>query len=1111
MSLQLTRVPERAKAKPPLVLAVLALGGPTERSALAHLLWEDSAHARSNLRVELHRLARGPFADAVNPTGTHVTVSPQLVSDVATARQRAAAGDTAGALDAAGPELLPWIEGAPGRLGEWLGAMRADWAAFYRETVHGAARRAEDSGDLGEARALARRASDLDPLSEDARREWLRLCVLLRDAPEARRVYAECEAMTRREFGRPPLVATRAWLEQLGEPGTAPAPARGLPRLPLVGRAELLRTLQGSAAFTLLVGDPGVGKSRLALEFARQSERTVVVPGAVTAGPLAAVAFTLEEVGAAALSAPSRAALAQLQDTAAVREFSAAARQELHAALAGALLEAAGPRGCVVFDDLHSLDAASLDVLGALVTRAAGRRQARRPALVGTARAFELQGSAADGWVRAQRSAGTLHAVTVPPLTGADVLALVQHLSAGAGGAQFAAALLQTTGGNPLFFLETLRALIGSGHVRVDDGGRWHVDFHAAGGYAHLPLPRSVQEAVLARADLLDGAARRVLDTLSIQGLPLGAAVLAQACGLDEWAVVEAVRTLEAAGFVHEVSAGLTLRHDLQREALRSALPGQRRGVLHAALATALADSGAAAQDVAQCFEAGGRTRDAARWWVHAGDHAQRAFAVPEAAQAYERAVALGLDDAEALSTTLKVFGIALNAVGDVPRARALLPALRGLQAASPLGDAEIALCEAQIHVLDAAYADTLAIAGRVLELDVPDALRATALSLRGTARFKLGQFTDAETDLRASRRLEPLDGTGRAFQGTATLVQLASQRGDRAAARSECDELLRLAGLLGDPKSLTHAQFISATLHAMAGEHALARRALEGVVELADRHGLALLGAQARSNLGGVLLADGQYRDALPLLAAARPHLPEQALPALLGNLAVCRFRLGHLGAALQTYAEVVELAQVRGEALLTVRRTATLLSMQVQCGLDVADVATQELLGRMAALGSGEYAFVAHCVAAQAALRRGETEHPSLAVLEGTEPAPDEREQHAYTLGWAALRRGDVDAVRRWADGAPPGALIAALRLLADPDAPDPGPAPEAAAVDALILAHARAARERPGAAAELTERLTALETSWPEHGGALRRRLAALSPLGAHAGAARSTVRT
>lgn len=1098
MALQLTRAPEHARDRPSLLLAVLALGGPSDRAALAALLWEDSAHARSNLRVELHRLTRGPFAGSVDSTGTHIVLRGGVVSDVTAARERAAAGDAAGALAAASPELLPWVTDAGGTLGEWLHAARADWAAFYRSVLRGAAQQAEARGDLDGARAYVRHSSDLDPLSEDARREWLRLCVLLRDGPEARRVYADCEAMTRREFGRAPLVATRAWLEQLELAEAGSAGGATVPRLPLVGRAELLRTLQGTGVCTLLLGDPGVGKSRLAREFARQAERALVVAGVVAGGPLAAVAFTLDEVGGARLSARSQGALDTLRDTAAVQEFSAVRREELHAALAGALLEAAGPRGCVVFDDLHLLDAASLDVLGVLLVQAAQVPPGRRPALVGTARAFELRGSAAAGWVRIQRAAGHLRTLDVPPLTGADLLALIQHLSASAGGTQFAAALQETTGGNPLFFLETLRALIGSGHVRVDEAGRWHVDFQAAGGYGHLPLPRSVQEAVVHRADLLDGPVRRVLDTLSVQALPLGAPVLSQACALGEWEVVEAARTLEAAGFVHEVSAGYTLRHDLQREALQLALPGQRRGVLHAALAAALAQSGAAPHEVAQCFEAGGRAREAAAWWVRAAERSRRAYAMPEATLAYERALALGLDDDPAFRATLEVFRISMDALGELEQARAVLPALRGLRDAAPHGRAEYDLCEAQVHLMDAAYADSLAITEQVLALELPGPLLASARYLRGSARMKLGQLAMAEADFRASRDLDPQGRSSRAFQVALTLVNLAAVRGDHDLARTECTELRRLAAVLGDPASLARAEFVSGSQAAMAGENARARDALERTVALTDQHGLTLLGAQARANLGGLLLTDGQYHAALEALEAALPLLPEQVRPTTLGNLGVCRFMLGQVGAAFGAYREVVGLARTRGEALLALRRESTLLDMQLHCGAHVEDAALLTLLAETAALGSTEVEHVLHCLCVQAASLRGETSHPSEAVLGTLTPRPDELDRHAYTLGWAALRRGEPADVLRHVDSAPASARLSALRLLADPHTPDPGADPRASALDALLLAHARASLGVQGAAAEASERQAALEASWPEHGGAFGRLLGSLGPV-------------
>lgn len=1078
-----------------MLLAVPALGGPRERGALATLLWEDSAHARSNLRVELYRMARGPFAGALTTTGMHVDIADGVVCDMGRARHLAAAGDAAGALSAAGPDVLPWVVDVTGGLGEWLQAVRTDWTAFYRSALRDAAQHAERAGDHAGARAFIRQWSELDPLSEDARQEWLRLCVLLNDAPEARRVYAECDAMTRREFRRAPLVTTRAWLEQLGQLEAGVARGVTLPRLPLVGRAEVMRALQGGPVCTLLLGDPGVGKTRVALEFAKLADRAVVVSGAVAAGPLSAVMFTLTDTDAGALSGRSKDAIASLQGTSSVQMYSEAGRAALHDALAGALVESAGAHGCVVLDDLHAVDPASLDVLGLMLRQVAALARGRRPRVVATARAFELRGSAADAWVRSQRAAGTLRTLDVPPLSSTDLLALVQHLSTSPGGAQFAAALQKTTGGNPLFFLETLRALIGSGHIRVDEGGRWHVDFHAAGGYAHLPLPRSVQDAIVDRADLLDRSVRRVLDTLSVQARPLSVHVLAQACGLGEWEVMDAVQALEAAGFVHEVSAGVALRHDLQREALRHAVPEQRRRGLHATVANALAAVGTAPQEVAQCFESGGRLQDAARWWVRAGDHSRRAFALAEAAQSYGHALTLGLDDAAAFDAALSLFGVHLHALGDVERARSTLPALRSRQHAAALGPPQYALCEAHIHLFDAAYADVLAVTEQVLGTDLPDALRSTALYLRGSARLKLGQLAASEADLQASRELNPLSGSGRAFQVTMTLAHLASARGDHHLARQEGERLRRLAQVMGDPTSLTQADAVAGAQQAMAGEFPAARDLLRRAVELADRHGLMLLGAQARANLGGVLIEIGEYAEAGATLASALPHIPEQGRPTVLGNLSVSRFMTGDVGPGLAGYSEVVALARTRGEALLVLRRRAILLTMQVRCGAVVDDGDVLAMRGEAAALGSRDVDHMLQCVAIQSALLRGQDASDAARTLAALTPDPDELERHAFTLAWNALRRGDACGVAQYTAGMPASARISAVRLLARLEDVDPGRDARAPAVDALVLAHARALRNHADASAEVAALQQALEASWPEHGGAFSRLRASL----------------
>ncbi|UBV44701.1 AAA family ATPase (plasmid) [Deinococcus taeanensis] len=1097
MQLCLTRAPRPGEPTAPLLLGVLALQGPVSRAALADLLWPDSPHARSNLRVELHRLKRGAFAGHVDADPDRLALCSAVQVDVHEARARALAGDFVGAVERVGAALLPWVTGSvPAE--EWLGRERARWEAEYLRWLGEALSLAERQGQHAQARALAEAWLTVDPLSEDAHARALRACVLLGDASAARRAYRGCERMTRAEFGRAPRPDTRAWLSQLTDAGAAPVPA-ALPRLPLVGREQLFRDLLRPGAW-LLLGDPGVGKTRLAVEVARQLGASLLVSGAMTGAPLAALLLTLEEVGEVAYGAAARRALAQLRREQEEPDFTPSVREALYAGLAQALQDALAGRNVLLVDDLHDLDPATLEVLGRFLHLNAQRPPAQQVKVVATARTFELQRGRAGAWVAEQRARGTLHRAEVPPLGQIDILNLVHFLSRqGQGGAQFAARLHECSGGNPLFFQEILRALLASGDLARTDGNAWLVRFDADGGYGHLAAPSSVSEAVLARAALLPGPARHCLNVLCLQTRPISAAALAGASHLSEWAVLQHTALLKASGFAHEIAGGYVLRHNLQRQALRGALSEQEAQVLHAELAAALHATGAPLQDVALCYEAGGRARQAAQAWVKVAEAARSALAPAEATRAFERALTLGLDDPQDWTVMTALYDLHVMS-GGAADARGVLPRLRARVGGSLHRQAELNLREAQLHLMDAAYPDTLALTEGVLDLpEITPSLRARALHLRGMARVKVGQFDLARADLLAAREVDPLDHTRRAFEASLTLVSLAIARGAHADGLAESEHLRRVATVLGGPERLLQTEHACGTLAAVMGDETRARTHLEAAAHLAEQHHLDALGAPARANLAGLMLASSGYTRALALYEAAMPYLPPQAQPAAQANMGTALVLAGELGRGLHLLESAVATARDRGEVAVAARRQLRLTEARLRCG----HLPTLEELGQLqreiVTLGLDDLHHQLTCVRVEAGLLRCGA--PGEAHLDALTPNDDERERHAWVVGLGRLLAGDHQGVQDLLNEPLPSTRLAALLTAVTPGRTHPPRVTieeEVPALDALLLAHVRASQGDPHAQLDRDARLGRLTAAWPGQGGALERLLSRIPVL-------------
>ena len=208
----------------------------------------------------------------------------------------------------------------------------------------------------------------------------------------------------------------------------------------------------------------------------------------------------------------------------------------------GQVLDALGrePR-CLVIEDLHWADEATLDWLGWL-----GRRIERtRTLLIATYRDDEIGRSHP-----LRRLLGLLPGaarIGLPRLSADAVRRLASERQIDAD------ALYRVSDGNPFFVTELLA---------VGD----------AGG-----VPPTVRDAVLARVALLPTAARDLLETAAVLGSRIESDLL-QAVGRAD------VSTLDAclgAGVLREAGATLEFRHELARQAVIGSLSAPRRLDLH--------------------------------------------------------------------------------------------------------------------------------------------------------------------------------------------------------------------------------------------------------------------------------------------------------------------------------------------------------------------------------------------------------------------------------------------------------------------------------------------------------------------------------------------------
>jgi DNA-binding CsgD family transcriptional regulator len=463
---------------------------------------------------------------------------------------------------------------------------------------------------------------------------------------------------------------------------------------------EAARARRGGVA--LLVGEPGIGKTRLAEELAVyawlrdvqvQWGRCYEGEGAPAFWPWVQIiravvqgrepAALLAELGPgaadiAALVPAVRARLPDLPPPPAVEPDQA--RFRLFDSITAFLTSAAARQPLVlILDDLHWADAPSLLLLPFL----ARELRAARLLVVGTCREGAAGGQRALARILADLAREPV--VARFPLRGLGEPEVARFIEAVAGRpppAPLVAAVYQQTEGNPFFVTELVRLLGAEGRLAPVPG--------AAGP---LAIPPTVRAAIGRRLDRLSAACRGVLAVAAVIGREFSLAVLAPAWAGEAGAapddrapLLAALDEALAAHLVAEAPAGVgryRFAHALIRETLYEELGSRDRARLHRRVGRALealygADVEPHLAELAAHFghaALDGDAEPAIAYAARAGERAGRLLAYEEAARHYRMALAaleLGPPaDERRRAALLLALGEAQARAGDFEAARA--------------------------------------------------------------------------------------------------------------------------------------------------------------------------------------------------------------------------------------------------------------------------------------------------------------------------------------------------------------------------------------------------------------------------------------------------------
>ncbi len=682
------------------------------------------------------------------------------------------------------------------------------------------------------------------------------------------------------EYGEPHEVRAKGFEEVARAwPALALAPGTARRTIPFVDRKRELRLLHdafegmrevGRAHLVTLLGEPGIGKSRVAEEFlAALPEDAHVMAGRasvfeedVTFAPLAQM--LLHELGERP-GAPSEDLVASLEELAgrccpADASAQVAARLGLALGLGEApptdekgryrlaeiraglltLLEGMARLGPVVlvFEDLHLAQPPMLELIEHSVHEAK-----RLPVLFLCVARYELLDER-PGWGGGRGDSLNLYLDSMPF---EDAMQLAREAGEGLDDAA-AERVARHAGGNPFFIVETTGMLR---HV----GGHGLLD---TGPLPNALLPPTVQAVIAARIDHLPQAAKDLVRKASVFARSTFEVSELELIAEVDPAVLELLEDEELLLRDPERPAQWRFRHGLVQDVAYESLPKRERRRLHLLLADALSDD-------------------------------------PGTAARYPRSIAYHLEQAARASLDLDAAdrGLAERAVRALTRAGDLAMSGSDARAAADL------------------YARAMALAGPERSWGRREA---AILAHLGEARYWLGEFDPAIRPLRRALELAPDDDAVRAqasrFLGDIEL----SVRADRDRATELFDQALSAARELADPRTLARTLLVAGWGPYWGGDLEAAGAMFQEALEVArsSPEGDPWAEARALATLASMVAEVGDEQEGLSLasesLAIAEAQGDRFSVAVARENVAAQLRRMGRLDEALSHADGAVE-----------------------------------------------------------------------------------------------------------------------------------------------------------------------------------------------------------
>ena len=447
----------------------------------------------------------------------------------------------------------------------------------------------------------------------------------------------------------------------------------------------------------------------------------------------------------------------------------------------------------IAIEDAHWLDRSTTALLEAIAAEVADL-----PVLLLATSRDQCQGP----W----REAST---IVLGELDAAALLALASHAAGGSLSEAAIARIAERANGVPLYAEELARFLASAD--AADD----------------VTIPDGLSDLLLCRLDR-GGNALAVAQAIALLGEDAFPATVAEIAGIDQPSVARTLDRLTAEDVVTRATNGdspLAFRHALFADAAYGSMPQRLRTNTHLVVARLLEQRGSPAERIARHFELAKQQGRAADWWRMAGVQARSRGAMPEAAGALARAIALTaeptIDDTNAQAAQIELHGAhfeVLQISHGYSAAQTIAAGDRLRELVERQGDLEQQMVAVAGQWAAASSAGHYDLANRhaarapaiARALGTPDVL-AVAAMIQMTARYRVGDMAGAEDAWRSGLPHfdDPLFASrpGALAQTFGNGTILAWLRGQDADIAERLQRLQNSSGQLQDPYNQTFIQ----------------------------------------------------------------------------------------------------------------------------------------------------------------------------------------------------------------------------------------------------------------------------------------------------------------